>query len=244
MQPLSAAQLLDAWERGRAKSLPERALLLLAAACPLTPAEELGRLRIGQRDARLLTLREWTFGSCLVGLANCPDCGERVEAAFDAADIRAAAESETAEVLALGVADHAVRFRLPSSLDLLAVAASQDLETARRTLFERCLVAALRRDEPVAAAELPTEVVQAVMAGMAAADPQADVQLALSCPACGRQWLMAFDIVAFFWSEVQTWAQRILREVHVLATAYGWREADILALSPQRRQIYLDMVSG
>src|SRR5262249_31800887 len=154
------------------------------------------------------------FGPRLVGLANCPDCGECVEAAFDAADIRAAAEGEPAEVLALGVADYAIRYRLPNSLDLLAVAAGRDLEAARRTLFERCLGTARRGGERVAAAELPTEVVQAVTAGMASADPQGDVQLALGCPACGRQWLMAFDVVAFFWGEVQAWAQRTLREVH------------------------------
>jgi hypothetical protein len=36
----------------------------------------------------------------------------------------------------------------------------------------------------------------------------------------------------------------MLRDVHALATAYGWREADIVAMSPWRRQVYLDMVSG
>ena len=51
-----------------------------------------------------------------------------------------------------------------------------------------------------------------------------------------------FDIVSFFWAEIDAWARRVLREVNVLARAYGWRESDILALSPVRRQIYLSMV--
>ena len=38
------------------------------------------------------------------------------------------------------------------------------------------------------------------------------------------------------------WALRTLAEVHRLASAYGWREQDILALSPARRQLYLGMV--
>jgi hypothetical protein len=33
-----------------------------------------------------------------------------------------------------------------------------------------------------------------------------------------------------------------LREVHTLAWAYGWREADILAMSPARRQFYIELV--
>jgi hypothetical protein len=91
---------------------------------------------------------------------------------------------------------------------------------------------------------LPADVLGAVEDQMAAADPQADVRLALSCPACGHQWQEVFDIVSFLWGEVQAWALRLLREVHTLASAYGWSEADILALSPQRRQMYLEMVGA
>ena len=83
---------------------------------------------------------------------------------------------------------------------------------------------------------------QKIIDQMALADPQADVQLNLSCPACNHHWQSVFDIVSFFWSEIHAWAQRTLREIHALASAYGWREADILALSPRRRQLYLEMI--
>jgi hypothetical protein len=33
-----------------------------------------------------------------------------------------------------------------------------------------------------------------------------------------------------------------VREVHLLASAYGWRESDILAMTPWRRQLYLELV--
>jgi hypothetical protein len=245
MQRLSAAQLLDVWERGRARSPAGRAVLLLAAAYPDTPVEALARLPLGRRDDRLLGLREQTFGSRLVGLARCPACGERVEVAFTAADIRAAGpKDEPAEPLGLTVADFELRFRLPNSLDVDAVAGSPDLEAARRRLFERCLVAAWQGGEPVAGGKLPADVVAAVAARMAETDPRADVQLAFDCPACGRQGRTTFDVVAFFWGELHAWAQRTLREVHLLASAYGWREADVLVLSPERRHMYLAMGGG
>ena len=79
---------------------------------------------------------------------------------------------------------------------------------------------------------------------MAAADPQADVELALSCPACGHAWPAAFDIASFLWTEVDAWARVLLHEIHALASAYGWREADILALSPRRRRAYLELIGG
>jgi len=94
----------------------------------------------------------------------------------------------------------------------------------------------------VPAAALPAEVVTAIAQCMAEADPQADVQLALACPQCQHAWEASFDIVSYFWSEIQAWAGRILREVHSLASAYGWREAEILALSPWRRQAYLELI--
>jgi hypothetical protein len=94
------------------------------------------------------------------------------------------------------------------------------------------------------AVELPDNVVDALAERMTAADPQAGVQLAVECPACGHSWEADFDIVSFFWSELNAWAQRTLYDVHTLARAYGWREGDILAMSAWRRQCYLEMAKG
>ena len=33
-----------------------------------------------------------------------------------------------------------------------------------------------------------------------------------------------------------------LRDVHALASQYGWRESDILRMSARRRQFYLEMI--
>jgi hypothetical protein len=48
-----------------------------------------------------------------------------------------------------------------------------------------------------------------------------------------------FDIVTFLWREIENLAGHLLRDVHTLASAYGWRESDILALSAARRDFYL-----
>ncbi len=81
-------------------------------------------------------------------------------------------------------------------------------------------------------------------AGLAEADPGAELLLELLCPACGHAWDEALDVASFFWAELDVQARRLLREVHVLARAYAWREADILALSPRRRRLYLEMVTA
>lgn len=257
MHALSASQLLSVWERALGRSHAERALALLAPACPEMSAEELARLSIGRRDALLLTLREWTFGSRLSGRAPCRGCGESLEMSFEASDIRAAQSAAAAaavtdaESMTLSVDDYEVHFRLPNSQDLSAVAdtagvgAGDALVDARGRLLARCVLRIVERGEerePGGGGLLPERVREALQARMAEADPQADVQLALSCPSCGHLWSVTFDIVSYFWGEISAWAGRTLREVHTLAAAYGWREEDILAMSPRRRHLYLEMV--
>jgi hypothetical protein len=254
MRALSASELLEIWERGLTQQPIQRAIMLLAAACPEAAPNVLEELTIGERDAKLLTLREWTFGPQLVSLTTCPSCGNRLELTFNVADIRRASSSrlpldqkgneDRDAAQALVIAGYEVSLRLPNSLDLAAVAEREEVGEMRRLLLRRCLLTIHHNGEEVSAEELPPEVVEAVMKQMAQAEPLADVHLSLVCTTCKHQWQALFDIVTFFWTEIDSWAHRVLREVHTLASAYGWREGDILTMSPWRRQFYLTMVSG
>jgi uncharacterized protein (UPF0212 family) len=241
MRVPSASQLLEVWERGLAQPPVQRALLLLAVACPEKSLDDLARLSIGQRDALLLTLREGMFGSQLNGVASCPQCSEGLELTFNVADVRAA-QVEPDESLTLNAAGYQVQFRLPNSLDLIA--GSQAVAITQRLLVERCVLSAHQNGQERSADQLPEQVVTAMQERMSQADPQAQVQLNVACPACGHPWQAEFDIVSFLWAEVNAFALRSLQQVHTLALAYGWSEADILAMTPWRRQIYLEMLGA
>ncbi len=244
MHVLTASELLSVWERGRSQPSHRQALLLLAAAYPETNPEEFAGLSIGQRDARLLTQRERLFGPRLVGMADCPACGEKLELNFDVADVRVEAGEEPKAQLSLEMEGYEVLFRLPDSNDLAALAIGADREDGRGTLLKRCLTEVRLNGEEQQVEELPTEIVGAVTKRMSQTDPQADVKLSLDCPACGHDWPATFDILSFLWSEIDTCAQLILQEIHILARSYGWREADILAMSAFRRQCYLEMLGS
>ena len=241
MRALSVEELLSVWEQAT-KQLPvEQSLALLQVACPETPSQELLNWTIGTRDAALLTLRDWTFGSQLNALAQCLACGERLELTFESDDIRVS-ENVSAEVLVVSAENYVLKLRVPTVQDLLALETT-NTEAARKVLLERCILEAQHEGEEVVGEEWPEAVQAAAVAAIAQNDRQADVQLALSCPQCGHQWQANFDIGAYFWDEIEAWALRLLREVHLLAATYGWREADILALSPLRRQFYLEMLT-
>jgi hypothetical protein len=248
MFSLSARDLLNVWEWGQAQPPAQRALLLLAAARPGTTPDLWAELSVGRRDACLLALREQVFGPHLAGLATCPACSQRLEFSLCTADLwpgdRAIVEDSGEGAHSLAIASHEVHFRLPNSLDLATIAGCADLGAARQSLLERCLLSARQDGRDLDPAELPDQVVAAVVGFMAQADPAADVRLDLSCPSCDHHWQAPFDIVSFFWSEIHTWAQRVLRDVHILASAYGWSEADILAISPSRRHSYMQMIGG
>ncbi|MFI5458425.1 MAG: phage baseplate protein [Isosphaerales bacterium] len=244
MRALSVPELLRVWENGLAQAAVDRALTLLEAACPDTPRDALASLSIGRRDANLLTLREWTFGPDMSSVVVCPQCGNKVEISFDVSAVRVSPKREPAPALEMAFADFELQVRPPNSLDLAAIAAEAGVDQRRRRLFERCLVTARRAGQPAAACDLPDETIDAVAERLAEADPQADVQLDIACPFCGHGWRAVFDIVTFFWSEIEAWACRVLREVHILASAYGWCERDILALTAARRQFYLEMVEA
>jgi len=244
MRALSAAELLHVWERGVGQSPVQRALILFVLAAEETPVEQLAELSIGQRDGHLLALREQTFGPHLASVATCPACGDQIEFHVEADDIRARSEPEPKAELHLAHADYNVEFRLPTSLDLTSLDPAADVETNRRHILQGCVTTARQAGREVAVADLPEEVTAAIARRMAEADPQADVQLALACPACRHNWQTQFDIVSYFWAEIHAWASRMLREIHTLACAYGWGESEVLALTPRRRQAYLELIGS
>lgn len=244
MRPLSAQQIIRAWEVGQSQHPLDRALTLLALGCPEQSPAALASLTIGQRDAYLLVLRELTFGSHLTGLAVCPHCGERVEANHSVSDFRLVdLQPPQVQEYTCQIGGFDLQFRLPNSWDLAAIVGQRDVNRARSLLGQRCLVQAHRAEQPVTYPQLPSEVVNQLTACMAECDPQAEIVLNFSCTACDYAWKVLFDIVTFFWAELNAQAKRLLREVHTLARFYGWREADILAMSTSRRQLYLSMVN-
>jgi hypothetical protein len=243
MRPLSAAELLEAWEQGLSEPTYRRALPLLVAASVDSSTEAAASLSIGERDRSLLTLREQTFGSQLASVANCPACNERLEWTANVADLYVARQLDWASALSLEADSYCINFRVPNTSDLASLANCTDIATARSALLDRCVLSARVDGQETPTDELSNDIVAAIEERMAEADPQADVRFNLICPSCGNSWQAVFDIESFFWSEVNAWARRILLEVHVLAGAYGWRETEILNLSPWRRQFYLSLAS-
>jgi len=239
-------RLIAAWEAALDAPPYRKAQALLAAAADSPAGESVAgeQAGIGERNRRLLELRAQQFGPELTAVTDCPACGERLEMAIRVTDLWAPYAEDPLVPRTATAGGVQIRYRLPTVADLAAV---EGVDRPARALIERCVLG-LAGDLPGAALQALPEVEQravfeAVSEAMAEADPQADIQLSLVCAACGEAWAAPFDPVAYLWAEVDTWVRRVLREVHVLARAYGWSEAAILAMTEQRRKLYLEMVT-
>jgi hypothetical protein len=234
------ARLLEVWAAGRDERPFRRTELLLAAA-GLEPSDDPS---VGVVDARLLDFREGTFGPRMAVVVDCPACGQHLEVGFEVADLRAEPSKTKPTEVVSDDGGLRVRFRSPTLADLRAIASAESLDAARRGLVERCVVDARRAGQRIDPASLPDDILSQVGEAMAEGDRQADIRLGLRCPDCAHAWAPPFDVASFLWIEIEAWVRRLIADVHTLARAYGWTEAEILGLPPARRQAYLELVLG
>lgn len=241
---VSEADLLDVFEDYASSSTLGRALALVALACPIETKDVLTDWPIGRRDSALLELRESLFGKQLAGVTKCPNCKADVEIAFDTEAIRTN--------YATGAPFNFQRIGLDGTvyqLKLCPISSRALLESDvnREQLLKRCIIALSHSDDegdsqlPI---EIPVDVIQACDRALAECDPQSDIQLELICANCEHSWNSPFDIATYLWQEIGAWAGRTLREIHAIASVYGWTEREILNLTPKRRRSYLQMVVG
>lgn len=243
MAPASTELLLQAWEAGGSCSAAMRALLMLSVASPHASPETLAALSIGQRNADLLSLRARLFGGTMECLTRCPSCSDSIELTFDVDDVRSD-HAAAGAVFREAIGEHDVTFRIPTSADLFAVEHGFNWTTAEQRLLERCVVTATAPGSGSAVHDLPASVANAIAVRMSEIDPQASIELDVACPSCGTPSRPPFDVAAFLWAEVDIWARQLLQDVHTIASAYSWSESSILAMTPARRQAYLEQIGA
>lgn len=237
----SDAELLDVLDRGNGLSSPERAILLARAALQDIDA---GILSLGARNGLILGLRTELFGPTIEAYDTCRDCRQAATFEVSALALNQLGAQRGSGEIDVRVGDYEVVCRPPTGADLVNAARATGLQSARDILLESTILRAHRGGEPVSATALPHEVVSEVGRVVAEVDPLAELSLSVTCEACGGSWDAVLDIPDFVWQELRDWGRRVLWEVHVLASAYGWPEREILTVPPRRRQMYLDLVLG
>ncbi|HEV2851615.1 MAG TPA: hypothetical protein VHC97_02310 [Thermoanaerobaculia bacterium] len=250
LRPVAGAdEVLLAEERS---APPARRVTRLLGRCVRrigdVPVEEetVRALTVGDREALLLHLRRLTLGEAMPCVLACPDCGEKLDLDLRAGDLLLPPYTETRpgwETVVEG--RYRVRFRLPAGKDQEAAADCVErdgAEAAAALLLRRC-VESVEDEEGRPVEDWPAAVARELPARMAELDPQAEISLDLACPACGRRFSALFDPASYFLGELGGDPARLFRQVHSLALHYHWSEPEILALTPRRRRVYLELLA-
>lgn len=203
-------------------------------------------LPIEQRDALLLLLQEKVFGNEPKAVADCPQCGEHLELTLNILSMIDRSRdiygdiSPLLQEVTIGI--YKFLIRNPDSRDIAEASKTRTQYAARARLIELCIKKAEKEGSTIAVSEIPEEVVSQMADKMEETNSQGENLLNIQCPSCKHSWHSAFDIGSFLYAEIAAVAKRILKDVHELASSYGWSERDILAMSPERRQFYLEKI--
>lgn len=251
---IDARELLVFWERASRLPPVRFSLALLGIAWEGREPAEWAWLSVGERDRLLGLIRIRWFGSELeIGHA-CAYCGERMEGRLDLEQILAEIPEggeplpvELGDVSGIvaesgpGRPEGSLALRRITSEDWLALEAAPSDVDAESFLLCRSAGAAL---EPARARALldDAETAMRISQAMETADPFADPMLGLACPACGREQEALLDLASILRLDCEAWANSMIADIHLLASAYGWSEGEILGLSPERRRQYKERI--
>jgi len=236
MRALSQADCLALWESGQALHPLDRGLLAVHAAFPGARSESVADWPLGRRNRALAELRNVCFGPSIRGWSACEQCGEKLEFEVDGEALLEGHADSTQPLQIEGKL-----FRLPTSRDLALIAGAQNPYDAAVGLVNRCMITSPDGDSLVEQNWNESEI-EAIGEIMAQADPLAEILLHFDCPVCDSSFDQSLDLADFLWSEMESRARRLMLDVHTLASAYGWRESEILSLSPARRNFYVEAV--
>ncbi|UAK23299.1 hypothetical protein [Sphingomonas nostoxanthinifaciens] len=232
MQALGPNDLIAAWDGGALDEAAHARLgRVLARALPGAAIE---RDTLGRRNQRLIALHGLLLGGAIEAVAACPVCGAANELNVPTDAIAALGSPAADARVPVASGPAALSARLPCMADLAAIA-SVSPEDAPVALAAACLGSG---------AEVTPELVAALEAAFEMADPAAVVRLATACAECGQPMAVEVDLAAFVATAIERLVERHLREIDLIARAYGWTEAEILSLSPARRARYVALLSG
>lgn len=219
---------LALWEAGATDHPLDRALGLIATF-ELTPRADMAAHTIDRRDRALFRISECLFGDKIRLFAACPDCADEAELSFSTHD--ALAVPAPAERFVLNYGAVQIACRQPTSRDLAMALAAPDPQRA-------LLNSVIEAPNPDPELVLVAEQVLSDQGGLT------DLNLQHHCDGCGSDSATPFDILDYLWRRITAEAQRLMRDVHVIARAYGWSSEAILALTPRRRAAHIALIEG
>jgi len=223
----SATDLIAAWDPA-SRAPPHRRLSTLLASCE--GADAVAADTLGMRNQRLLRLHRDLVGGALEARVTCAHCATESEFELPAEAILAAPPPAPDARVRVRYGGRTVTVRLPRIADIETLSAP-DL---RRAIIERCRTGT--------GGPVPADLAKKLGRKFEALDPAANIVVNIACSGCTRPIAASVDLARFVARDLDRVLDSLLRDLDVIASAYGWSEQAILAMPPQRRRRYVAMI--
>lgn len=194
---------------------------------------------IGRRIAALAQIVAMTEHSASLAMTvTCdrPECGAPLEIAIPLEAIRSSGRPP--ERLPVRLANgHEVIVRPPIGADQRAWRQRHygSREEAVAAMLESLLI-----EGDVSGAE-PHDI-EAIADALAERDPLVAFTISYDCPSCGVSSDTAIDLEQLAVRRLIAFQRGLLKDVHALATRYGWTESEVLAIPAKRRARYRALI--
>jgi hypothetical protein len=224
---LDDARVLETWSSGVGSSSPAEAVLALARP-DLDPIDRRDLAADEANRSFVATIR--ALGEPVLDtLVACSGCGERIEidVPFDALP-EAPADVGPLEVI---VGSRRLAYRVPTVGDLDDARRCADAGSAEALLVERCLGRDVDPELAAGAADAIDE-----------RHPFLAPRVGARCPACDMTFTAPLDLADLAWAALARTATQLVDDIAHLARAYGWSEAEALAVPRARRELYRQLV--
>jgi len=212
---------------------PDRPALVTALLDSCATSADPGPWReqpVGARHRAMLALLQVSEAIDAVACTTCcPACGERAELALPLGDLQALPSGGAAVEVVIG--GRRLCLRRPTGDDLRAWREAPPHNRGE-------VLQSLLQD-----GELQPGDEETVARALADADPLVAFSVQCACPACGEMADHEVDLEALVLQRLAQRQHAVLREVHRLASHYGWTEAQVFAVAPSRRARYLALIA-
>jgi hypothetical protein len=197
-----------------------------------------GNLAISDRDRLLAMIYMQCFGDRVESAVPCQVCDRSFDLHFSLSGLMDSLYNRQ-DVRATGPNEQGVytmadgrQFRLPTSADQRWVL-GLDPQQAINALLDRCIV----KGDP----QVDTETLQAAMDDVG---PILDVDVEACCAECGTGQNVRFSMPSYLLRALAYEKRFLTREVHRIATVYGWGLQEILTLSRDDRRTYVRLIEA
>ncbi len=240
---LGAADLLEFWERAGTRSPHHFAQALLELALPESDRVELFALSIGERDRLLCQLRQSWFGSEFESSNACDTCQTPIEANLNLSELcNSISAAQTKGEISWKNKD--IPIQAPCCSDALewedqeSSNNTQLIEAACRHFFLGKIVSNSLPKSEIEDLQKDSDFGSAIETKLEEIDPFASVWIEMQCPECQAQQSYQFDPVFLLRYDIRKWVENMMEDIHLLASRYAWKEADIVRLPSNRRIWY------